>query len=299
MLYNTELYGTKKDEFIFDEQPYNEDIDVRKIASIQKFYEQNGYIPSENIEEFLNWITYRARKNVCHPAESPLYASLAGRCGPTQSFNDVILGKMGMTKMAFNVGTVLGKEKIHALECVQIPTLQNGQIVNRLFILDPTFRQFCLAEENRFERYYEEPRWAVRMSSPHPGYFLNLTEKGRTFANNLIHYGYFEVTEENLKTYFDSFSLYTTPKEAYQNPEYIGKISETTATGTDYWNRIISCIEYPLPLNYKMDLDTPKEIVNKEDRKLLNRFKNTLLHQKKQEEYNIGYLEEQQSNKTI
>ena len=94
----------------------------------------------------------------------------------------LFLEKLNLKKMTFNVGDVLGTDPIHALTCVEIPTVVNGERVSRTFMLDPTFRQFCIAEENRFERYNEEERWGVRMATPHPGYFFNLTDEGSDFS---------------------------------------------------------------------------------------------------------------------
>ena len=275
MLYNKDFHNIKKENFIFEAEPYNKDINVRRIAAIQDHYEKYGYLPSGAISDFLNWITYRTRTNVTDPVESPIYSSLVGKSMIAQAFNDELLEKMNFVKKSFNVGDVLGKERIHSLECVQIPSLEEGKIVKKLFILDPTFRQFCLVEENRIEKFYEEPRWVGEISTPHPGYFLNLTDKGRTFANSLISFGYFEVTEENLKIYFDAFTLSFIPKDAYKNSNHIGKVSETMATGMDYWNRMINCNEEPLSI-VGMDLSTPKEIVNSENKKMVNKIKDMI-----------------------
>ena len=273
MLYKPGVIEEKEIEFLFDAGFYNEDIDIREVAAIQGFYEKHGYIPDSHIVTFLNWLTYSARKNISNSIEDITKASFAGRCAVAQSFFDQILEKLGLNKMTFNVGDVLGTEPIHALTCVEIPTKINGEDATRTFVLDPTFRQFCIAEENRFERYYEEPRWGVNMSTPHPGYFFNLTDEGKTFAEGLIHYGFFEVNEKSLKTYFDPFALYVTPKEAYADSMHIGHISSTTATGFDYWNGMISSQEKALSGGRPFDLRTPREIVQKEDRRLINRIR--------------------------
>ena len=273
MLYSNSSIDEKHESFLFEAEPYNIDIDVRDIAAIEDFYEHNGYLPENCINDLLNWIIYRARKNICTGVESPLYSSFVGRCSKAQVFFDTILSKLKFENISFNIGDVIGTNKFHAVSCVQIPSVKNGEITNKLFLLDPTFRQFCLIEENRFERYYEEPRWAVAMSTPHPGYFLNLTEKGRQFATDLIHFGYFEITEDTLKTYFDAFSLYIIPKERYNNSEEIGKISETEKSGLEYWNLIINNITKPSGSVKGLDLDTAKDIVGKDDKKLLNELR--------------------------
>lgn len=103
------------------------------------------------------------------------------------------------------------------------------------------------------------------MSTPHPGYFFNLTEKGKEFANQLIRDGYFELTEENLKTYLDPFALYVTPKEAYTNKNNLGKITNTTTTAKKYWQQILNVANKNEILlgSQQFNLETPKEIVTK------------------------------------
>lgn len=274
MLYKSAIVESEDIDFLFDAGIYNEDIDMREIAAIQGFYEKHGYIPDNHIITFLNWLTYSARKNISNELEDVTKSSFAGRCAIAQSFFDQILEKLNLKKMTFNVGDVLGTDPIHALTCVEIPTVVNGERVSRTFMLDPTFRQFCIAEENRFERYNEEERWGVRMATPHPGYFFNLTDEGREFAEGLIHYGFFEVNEKSLKTYFDPFALYVTPKEEYEDQNQVGMVSSTTASGLDYWDRMVSSIEKPLVGSRGFDLSTPREIIQREDRRLINRIRN-------------------------
>lgn len=274
MLYKPGVIEEKEIDFLFDVGIYNEDINIRDIAAIQGFYEKHGYIPENYIVPFLNWLTYSARKNVSNELQDITKSSFAGRCSYAQSFFDQILEKMNFNKMTFNIGDVMGTDPIHALTCVEIPTKHNGEDTTKLFMLDPTFRQFCIAEENRFDRYNEEPRWGVRMSTPHPGYFFNLTEEGKEFAEGLIHYGFFEINEDSLKTYFDPFALYVTPKESYAESSYVGRISSTTATGTDYWERMVDARKRPMTLSHNFDLSTPREIVAKEDNKLFNKLRN-------------------------
>lgn len=273
MLYRNGIIEEKKIDFLFDTGIYNENIDFEEIATIEGFYKKHGYIPEKCIKNFLDWLTFRARKNISNPLEDITKSSFAGLCSRAQSFYYQIFQKLGLNCLTFNVGDVLGTPPLHALTCVEIPTNIDGEIVKKLFMLDPTFRQFCITEENRFERYNEEPRWAVRMSTPHPGYFFNLYDKGRDFAKNLIYYGYYEVNDENLKTYFDAFSLYTTPKESYLDSSYIGQISSTAVDGNSYWNKIIGSIKPPLTTENSFDLQTPREAIKKSDSKFLNRIR--------------------------
>lgn len=283
MLYNEPIVVPKKEEFLFHEKPYNEDIDIRAVAKIEDFYEKNGFIPKQDIKLLLDWLTYRARINITPPPDTPLESSFTGKCAIAQDFYDKLLTKMNFEIIKFNVGDILQTEPIHELTCIIIPI--NKEKEKKVFLLDPTFKQFCKTEENRFERYFEEPRWAVHLATPHPGYFLNLTEKGKNFANNLIRDGYFEITEDSLKTYLDAFSLYTTPKENYKQKEQLGKIHSTTISGNDYWNQILTKQHKKEQPTYHTDfnLDTPKEIVIREDSKWSNRIKNFFKRQEQTE----------------
>lgn len=266
----------KKEDFLFSSKPYNEDIDINQVAAIQDFYEKNCYIKEKDIPTFLNWLTFAARTNITHPLDSPLESSFAGKCAIAQAFYNKILDKIKIPVMNFNIGNLLKTTPIHEVTCISIPTTRKNQKTTKTFLLDPTFRQFCLTEENRFERYFEEPRWAVRMATPHPGYFFNLTEKSKAFANQLIKDGYFELTEENLKTYLDPFALYVTPKEAYTNQNNLGKVAHTTTTANEYWQQILNVANKNEPLlgNESFNLDTPKEIVAKKNRSFKNKIKN-------------------------
>ncbi len=265
--------GREKLDFLFEAQPYNQDIDIKEIAAIERFFDKNGYIPEKYITTLLNWMTYQARVNITSPLESKMDTSYAGRCAVAQAYYKKLCGKLGFKTLEFNVGDIVGTDPIHALTGVIIPTKVGNMSEEKTFILDPTFRQFCLSEENRFERYNEEPRWSVRMSTPHPGYFFNLTKDGRAFAERLITYGYFEATEDNLKTYFGPFTLYVTPKDSYVNQELVGKVATTKNSGADYWARIISAPQSTVFSNKDFQLDTPVETISREQNKFKNRVR--------------------------
>lgn len=263
----------ENNDFLFEAKPYNEDINLKEISAIQVFYEENGYIPDKYIPSFLNWITYMARLNISNPLESVMDISMAGRCAIAQNYLAQLLDKFSLKHITFNVGSVVETVPIHALTKVSIPTIIDSKNCEKEFVLDPTFRQFCLTEENRFERYNEEKRWAVDMATPHPGYFFNLTDNGRSFANNLICYGYFEATDQNLKQYFDAFSLYVTPKEAYKVESLIGKLHSTNISGDDYRNRMENSVKDSIYSSHPFNFTTPKETIENEQNKFFNRIK--------------------------
>ena len=265
-----------KVEFLFDAVAYNEYINVADVAALEEFHRINHWMPEQYIPMFLNWVTFYIRCQVVNPLESPLCASFKGRCAPAAQVADELLTKMGFKVEQFNMGSVVNAPQIHQLCMVYIPTVINGEAVSKKYILDPTFRQFCISEENRFERYFEEPRYSVNMATPRPGYFMNLTEEGRNFANELITYGYFEITEEKLKRYSDAFALYAKPKEKYKALELVGTTDTTSTSANEYMDRIIEN-PYMSSFHSRTPIITASEYVAAERKRFSNVMKRLFL----------------------
>lgn len=264
---------TEKEEYIFDAKPKITNIDINYMATLQKFYSDNGFIPENHVSRLLDWLVTSSRLMVCAPTDDPREVSYTACCGRTSEIIHKVTKKMGIEAYSFNIGKVFTDDcYLHALIFIKIPVLTKDGVVDKYYMLDPTFRQFCKAEENRFERYFEEPRYSVEMSTPHPGYFLNLTESGRQFANGLIENGYFELTKENIKRYFDAFALYLTPKEKYLNDDLLGRISETDKSSDYYMDLVYQNIEDEFYVSNR-DVFSPLEIKEKEQNRFINRLK--------------------------
>ena len=260
------------EEFIFNANPYNEDINLSNIAALEQFYKRSGYLPEKYVEMFLNYVIYQARRLVIRPPYSPINSSFKGKCSPAASIINELMGRMGFKVDVLNIGDVMNSNPIHEISIVHVPVLVDDKVIVKDYLMDPTFRQFCLKEENRFERYFEEPRFGVRMSTPHPGYFYNLTKEGRKFANNLIKYGYFLIDDDSLKQYFDPFRLYLTPKEEYDR-KTLGLISSTNLTGRYYHDKAFKVIDKK-PMKSGFNITTPMEKIINKKRKMLYRIKN-------------------------
>ena len=59
------------------------------------------------------------------------------------------------------------------------------------------------------------------------------SDEKKEFLHGLVKYGFFEVTEENLKMYFDSFVLANRSGEYYSNHPKASKM-QTEFSGSDY-----------------------------------------------------------------
>lgn len=76
------------------------------------------------------------------------------------------------------------------------------QIGERQFVIDLTYSQFFQVKNNNYNRL-----GIPFLGGCAPGFYMTLTEERRAFAENLMRKGYFEVTEENVKLYFDGFAM--------------------------------------------------------------------------------------------
>lgn len=294
MLYNNKLPASNE-TFIFPAVPYNEDINLKDIAALEGFYQKKHYIPQEYIPLFLNYITYYVRSKCSFNAINPLTTSFKNQCGIAAHLNYNLLTKMGFKIKEINIGDIFNTAPFHQICTVEIPTLINNELTIKEYTLDPTFRQFCLTDENRFARYNEEPKYSVKKATPHPGYFLNLTKIGQQFANRLISLGYFENTPENLKIYFDSFALFLTDKEKYSNKNDIGKISKTPIAGTKY-QELLKKDYHKDYHDDSYEVQTPLEEITIQKNKLKNRLKNFFTH-KNEFSSNINLEDEDSSLK--
>lgn len=234
---------TSIDNYIFDTLPYDEEINIDEIRNIENSlrnyvagYQQEG-ISYEEAFKFMDWLTYNARSFATRNIpESAMTAPLTGQCGPTQAVNTTILQKIGLDTIPFNMGRCVGQtpmteediERInngwystnlrHAVTLAKIPIEYNGVTTMHTYLLDPTFRQFCLKDNCNESVYWDEEKNMKEQVAPHPAYFLTeeyLSSQGESrqkidqsnyIAQVLINRGYMELTEENAKIYGDAFA---------------------------------------------------------------------------------------------
>ncbi len=268
-----EFHNNQEYEYLIDAPIFNDDIDIRDIAALESFYQKKGYIPEKYIPLLLNYVTYYARYNLSKGFDNPLTAAYRFQCSRAANINTELLEKMKIRVKQFNVGDIMGTEPIHELCEAWIPTMVDGKLTEKRYILDPTFRQFCIKEENRFERYNEEPRYSVRKATPHPAYFLNLYEDGIKLAKEIIRYGYFEATPQNLKIYFDSFYYYLKDKESYKDKSKLGKEYESAIRGEEYDEQIEKSEDKKHFLKSGLEIKTPLEGIIEARNKMRYRIK--------------------------
>lgn len=252
------LYNREGDNsiYIFEEtQPKIPDINLEELAEIQAKLEgftsgitKNGITESE-AEKLLDWVVYNARKYaVSNTLEKITTASMIGQCALTQNINQKVLTKLGLEANPFNTADCIREnpkteedtkkqneywkhDVRHSIVLTKIPIMQednNTQICE--FIIDPTFRQFCLKENCNEEKFVPE-RWTIYNAvAPHPGFFMqkeNLLKLGQSYeyaseaeklCKDIIYNGYFPLNEQTGKLYGDAFLRASTRLELQSEP---------------------------------------------------------------------------------
>lgn len=264
MLYKRGLEFTKIDEYLFDMVPYAEDIDMGEVRRIEaKVKDFNKGISNEGLEyneafTLLDWVTYNSRSAVTdNIPESVMSCTMQALCAPSQYMNTILLRKMGLDVKTFNMDNCIGSlpktdEELnrirhghrsnnvsHSIAMVEMPIQTEEGLEYHKYLLDPTFRQFCLKENCKEEKYRDEKRIASGHVAPDPGYFLSEEylkgigkseqeiEDSKYVADVLINRGYMELTDKHAKIYGDIFAKASIPeifKDSYiftKGREYI------------------------------------------------------------------------------
>ncbi len=198
---------------------------------------------------------------------------MTGQCCPTQTFNYKLLRKMGLEAIPFNTAECIGdipmsEEDLnrmrngwnstalhHSVLATQIPIKdKNGITQNYPFVLDPTFRQFCIKENCEHSIFTDENN-RIKRVAPHPGYFIqkeNLIKLGvpkedaieiEKLGRRIISKGYFYLSEKNAKIYGDTFVRASKRIEFQDLPinktgeDYIRNLKENPMEVLDFINK--------------------------------------------------------------
>lgn len=245
------------------------DLNLMKIASIEENLKKalnentkqgkmiNG-IKENEAESLLEWVVQNAREGLEKDSNTSLKdMDLLGFCGLGQGITGITLQNMGLSPNINNVNPTFGmKTGRHAFVTVNIPIKdEKGNINNKLYLVDTTYRQFFLRDEvtTSCGEYIKDKKFGNKVA-PLAGYWVLKMEKGREFAQELLEKGFIEFTEENAKIYGDGFFLEETERRNYTKIPNKGEI-ETGIKGRTYISNVID-------FNYQQEMDFDKEEFN-------------------------------------
>ncbi|MGE5329385.1 MAG: hypothetical protein ACM3KR_07750 [Deltaproteobacteria bacterium] len=247
-------------EYIFPSEPRMDKPNMAKAfkaeAALRKAVKENQEkgclhrgISKEEAETVLQWVVFNARNALDKEAQlhgkDIFSSSLRGACGFGQSLTGFPLESMGLDVRLPNVREAVSpKSRSHAFLVVGIPT-KGQEIEETFYLVDTTFKQFCLSENCNDKHYFSQDERFKGECTPDPGFFMNFSEKGKEVAEHIMREGFIELTPENAKTYGDAFrfcerglNYYERKKEAkdlstdefreFSGEEYIERFTSIT-----------------------------------------------------------------------
>lgn len=175
---------------------------------------------TSDVELALDRIVYMVRQKICLVSngcvKSGAFFNTSRYCRIAAQNAQTITDKENLENNIVLLESGIGlKYYDHAFNYVKI----NG----KYYVIDCTYSQFL-------SLYYMSLN-AILISdciNADPGYFMASNDKGYELLNQLLHRGWFEATEENMKIYLDSFVL------ANRNGNYYLRNSESDLKTTEF-----------------------------------------------------------------
>ena len=231
--------------YIFDFKKIENNFDYNFLCEIEQKLKNYAVTEKEQLY-LLKWIVARIQKFI--PSDDLTYSLL---CGETADLASILLKSLNIDYFQINIKDIL-KEKlnIHAITILDF----RSKYGESKYILDPTFRQFLVKEECKYEILKFPKNFPL---GTYPGYFLSLTKEGTKFATELLNNGFFKMTNENLKIYFDSFMM-------YRNDYWQRNLNYDIRNGEEYRYELYRCPKHKNIYNSNEEITLkPSQLIKK------------------------------------
>lgn len=181
------------------------------IESSPKYVPNQFYsgVCIEDKEERLNWIINRVREKLSldYPEmgkdseERLKRASMSDECTKSSKIVNDYCEIYGINSRRLIVypgfvkkPELYGRYRFHAFNIINI--------YDKKYIVDLTYRQFFCKDQSSLDR-----TGIYKLTGTLPGTFMLMNESRKKTALQLLKDGYIEMTDENIKNYFDGFAL--------------------------------------------------------------------------------------------
>jgi len=253
-------------QYIIDAVPKIKDIDLNLVYKIENKllsdHIKDG-ITEEEIKTILDFVISEARKLL----EEIFYIDisdnpLTNKCDLVQAMIGHVLEKLGAYVRIASTQEVIDKSvEGHSFLIVSFPLKKDNEVIEKFYIIDPTYRQFFLKENCRDTKYFIKDNHIL--IAPHPGYYYLHNQDMIPIAIRIIEDGYIVLDDITAKAYGDSF--YVTHR-GYSNS--FDQNKKTNISGSIYINSFLkaksqySKSEEELR-KYMVYIPTPSEILYK------------------------------------
>lgn len=201
-----EFYHLFNSSYIIESKPLIFEVpeeDVKKAVMHLKEVQDNlkNNIPDgislEEAKLLLDWDVQNARKILRELEPDLENSSLDGCCGYGQALTLLPFQELGLETTVNNASQFPMARYRHAFGTVTLPIKEDNNCYQKRYLLDVTYRQFFSSILCAYGRYY-----CNNMdSAPSAGYYICQTEKGISFATELLKNGYIELDFGNIYYY--------------------------------------------------------------------------------------------------
>lgn len=206
-------------ESIIDIKPYDF-TNERKVTSIF------------DIEQILDALVYEERCRLFENAKKYGVRDFS----EYDPINDCRLSALSIYNMAKNIGLDTKVKIIEPGYLYESPLYEGGckhvvaliYFMGKVYLVDPTYSQFFMTKRCVLDKI-----GAVYLSNPNPGTFMVMNESRRETAEKVLNNGWIELTAEDMKNYFDGFTMFYRNGSYYENTADFSY--ETPYTYEDYY----------------------------------------------------------------
>lgn len=186
-----------KEKFIIESTPQRFNIIDEDIKSVANHI-NNGIddgLSMKEVKILLEWLVENARHDIENIIDESINTnSCKGFCGFAQLSTIMPVTNCNITVTANNTDKFSNSLIRHHFVTIILPTKENDKIVNKWYLIDPTYRQF-----------FEKNSCKGKNKLTSPGYFMLETNETLKLAKQLLKNGYIELTDDNLKMYSNGF----------------------------------------------------------------------------------------------
>ena len=220
--------------------PYAVNYSVEEISNIEEKIKNNESVTDDEVEKLLNYICYKVREKL---SDNMYKDTFKGRDLEASSIICNYLNDLGINAKVLNTKTTIDYFATNNNFVIAgIKANMYGVEDVLYYLIDPTFKQFCLFEKGDANRYRE--RNGIIYEKPSIGHYIN--PEDAEFVCDFLYYGYMYLDADAASVYGNAFYDSRVPEKKSDTKSY-------AIPGMVYYNKFIS--QEPSPMYSKKELE--------------------------------------------
>jgi hypothetical protein len=208
----------ESDSYIINQKPIRRNVSNEEILSSLSHWDEvlnnnRKGISMDDAINLLDWTVENTRRNLENICVDVNNSSLNGYCDVTQASSLMPLKEKGFSITKNSCSKSFGYPFNHYFGTVTIPIEEGGDVSNKTFLIDITYRQFFSTVRCNYGRYFTEEENTHIKTAPDPGFFV----EDKDFAKELMGRGYILLDKNSAKKYGEPFYLSSLDYDSIKN----------------------------------------------------------------------------------